>query len=929
MARKRQQIYVVPPGGYRYVNKYGFGDFMNRVAGNPDSNGNLTSGLFKGMSSGAASGLGAAAQAVGGLAGGLIGGGLESGAGSVIDGLSNVASAIPGPWGAVAGAGLKVVGGLVNRMFGSKLNKENIQAVEGNIGNMANFQTNAGDFDSLTQTIMNQPASMHFNKKFIGKDGWFSNKAKKKFNALREQQDAAAQFVNNSIDNNLENITTTQAQDLAANFAAYGGPLYMTGNGIMSPFGNRFSKGGTLEGPLHSYGADWTNGLVFVNNGNTHESNPFEGVQMGVDEQGTPNLVEEGEVIWNDYVFSNRMRVPKAVREKYRLRGKKDLTFADAVSKVQKESEERPNDPISQRGLDDILTKLAVAQESQREKMNSRRNRRLYSEGGSINIKPNKRGTFTAAATKHGMGVQEFASKVLANKEDYSPAMVKKANFARNAAKWHSDGGLLGNRYDLGSWLDGEYGGYIFPLVDNTTPYNTTPPLLEGQTFSKPSVAAPKPRVSVWDSFNNNLTVGNPIKVKKDTKDEALGAPVINWINTLYKYNGKQGDYNRLLGYMYGDNVPAEYANDPARLIADAGLAKNRHIYNSLMTAYGNPVLSSDKKQVYYTNDKGERVPDYAIGDFRRNILLNTNGELADNLGPKLPTITLPDNKSIKASASRALNTSGVYDDNDNYSSSWLTGLRYVPALGAGLNVFTDLMGWTNKPDYSNADAVLQASRGVRDVKFNPIGDYMRYTPLDRMFYLNQLNANAGASRRNILNTSGGNRGAAMAGLLASDYGTMNQVGQLARQAEEYNLGMRQKVADFNRATNMFNSEGSLKAQQANQGAAEVRMRAAQAAAQLRDAVDARVGAARSANLTNLFESIGDIGREEFTRNMINSNRGQYYTIGRDGVIHYKSSFYNQSLENQNELRKQAERDRNAYNRKRAEGGFITIKRRR
>ena len=56
---------------------------------------------------------------------------------------------------------------------------------------------------------------------------------------------------------------------------------------------------------------------------------------------------------------------------------------------------------------------------------------------GGIHIAPSKRGTFTAAATKHGMGVQEFASKVLKNKEDYSPSLVKKANFARNASKWH------------------------------------------------------------------------------------------------------------------------------------------------------------------------------------------------------------------------------------------------------------------------------------------------------------------------------------------------------------------------------------------------------------------------------------------------------------------------------------------------------------
>lgn len=48
--------------------------------------------------------------------------------------------------------------------------------------------------------------------------------------------------------------------------------------------------------------------------------------------------------------------------------------------------------------------------------------------GGSIHIAPSKRGTFTAAATKHGMGVQEFAARVLRNKENYSPSLVKKAN---------------------------------------------------------------------------------------------------------------------------------------------------------------------------------------------------------------------------------------------------------------------------------------------------------------------------------------------------------------------------------------------------------------------------------------------------------------------------------------------------------------------
>lgn len=71
---------------------------------------------------------------------------------------------------------------------------------------------------------------------------------------------------------------------------------------------------------------------------------------------------------------------------------------------------------------------------------------------GGIHIAKNKRGTFTAAATKHGQGVQEFARHVLANKDKFSSAMVKKAVFAANAKKWNKKqyGGIVeGDEYDL------------------------------------------------------------------------------------------------------------------------------------------------------------------------------------------------------------------------------------------------------------------------------------------------------------------------------------------------------------------------------------------------------------------------------------------------------------------------------------------------
>jgi hypothetical protein len=61
-----------------------------------------------------------------------------------------------------------------------------------------------------------------------------------------------------------------------------------------------------------------------------------------------------------------------------------------------------------------------------------------------IKIKPQNKGKFTDWANSHNMGVQEAASKIMANTEEYSPTLVKRANFAKNAAGWkHAMGGTL------------------------------------------------------------------------------------------------------------------------------------------------------------------------------------------------------------------------------------------------------------------------------------------------------------------------------------------------------------------------------------------------------------------------------------------------------------------------------------------------------
>lgn len=166
--------------------------------------------------------------------------------------------------------------------------------------------------------------------------------------SLNNQRQNADVLQHNAFSAQIGNIEQNKKRLALQNMAAYGGNFNVLGRG----------------GSTH--GGDWTNGLSFINNGATHEQNPNGGVQHSTDPEGTPNLVEEGEVVYKDYVFSNRIPIPEDLKMKYRL---KDMSFADAVNKLQKESEERPNDPISKRGLEMQMAELQQVQEEERERI--------------------------------------------------------------------------------------------------------------------------------------------------------------------------------------------------------------------------------------------------------------------------------------------------------------------------------------------------------------------------------------------------------------------------------------------------------------------------------------------------------------------------------------------------------------------------------
>lgn len=135
-------------------------------------------------------------------------------------------------------------------------------------------------------------------------------------------------------------------------------------------------------GFLNTHGVDWTNGLTYFNTGGSHSENPLGGILQGFDEQGIPNMVEEGEVKYNDYIYSKKEKLDKKYQENNDINDKYiDQSFAEIAEELGRESEERPNDPISKRTLEENMMRLAGAQEEK----NMDKAIKKYKRGGKLN----------------------------------------------------------------------------------------------------------------------------------------------------------------------------------------------------------------------------------------------------------------------------------------------------------------------------------------------------------------------------------------------------------------------------------------------------------------------------------------------------------------------------------------------------------------
>lgn len=857
-------------------------------------------GLGKNMANAFNSGaLSGAIGAASSMVGQGISGGLSSGVGNAMQGLSGIASAIPGPWGAVTSAGLNIVGGLVNRAFGSQINEQAVAGIRGAAEQLSNRQFDASNTADLL-TNANYDVLGKVNKSDIGKDGWFSNKVSN----LAKELTALNMYANNNAAANyagsVEKVDTMNDFNALKNQTAFGGPLMMRYTGPMSPFGKRFDTGGKIYikpenrgkftalkertgksatwfkehgtpaqkkmatfalnsrhwshdngGPLYTQGGTWDTGMTYINEGGTHEENPYEGIQVGVDPNGIPNTVEEGEVIFNDYVFSNRLKLNKGQKEYFKLGKNKEYSYADAAKKLTKEFEETPNDPISKNGRNAILQDLMMFQEEKRAKQQERRLARQFDK----------------MSTEEKMGLMEMANQYA---QQQSQEMQQPQEELQGIP--YAKGGRLVNKFVTG----GPEGQSEVPVKatqpDQKVPYSyhggPTPP-------TNPQIA------KGWDGFTTST--GIPLRTDKGYNPLYTDVRFQNFIRE---------NWNELSKWWTKDNAPDYFAigntEAPSKDQLLTASIPYKEINKGKIQLPGAPLMYDDKY------GEAHKFGQYALNKYLESLSKvpapTPTTEMGYNMKFNPTPLALPTKEVILPNPLPPL-------PDDPEEKEYPTWMREMPVWASGVGVFTDALGITNKPDYSSAKAIERAVNSKSNylpVSAAPVGQKMAYKPVDINKAISQLNANTAATRRSIIEGSLGNRTQALRGIQAVNKQHLDSFADTLTKTDVYNQGMYKDALTYNKDTDKFDSENALKAAMANQGALtnarDYSLKGLLAATELRQKEKAAAEANRSANLTNFLQGLHDIGSENMAYNQLNwANRSGVF--GNTGILDFLKGF--------------------------------------
>ena len=695
-----------------------------------------------------------------------------------------------------------------------------------------------------------------------------------------------------------------------------------------------------LGGDIQTNGSDFSNGLMHIDAGDSHENNPYDGVQLGTDSQGKPNLVEEGETIFDDYVFSKRIKADAQTKKRFHVGKNADISYADLSKKLEKESAERPNDAISQAGLEKQMHDLADEQERQKSEIQTKEAQEVFAS-----LPPDQqRAIMQQVAMEEQQAQQQQMEQPVeevpqqAEQQSANEQMVQQPveQPIAEEPQMNACGGKI-NKYDKGGDMKQRFYNLLSPYVDGG--------IHTDSDFDKWLLAQKLDRITDWDNILSNKAFMDAVSAQNPALGDAIskgydfgtyvpkannkltfdfihggwgkedydawdGSTDAAWKEAVKKGLVKKGMNSEEIGKALSQTDAYKRGSD--WLKADEG---NRLIYlQQILNSQDAPQAArdyaaryvdangwlKDAKRDYQTifedpNGTGVRnthpgtywkTPNEILrGKQTGNYVVNDDGSIEEIYGNVPKDWTNAGNYSWQDDTSdytynyykRPVASTDVTDNNGDNQEEIVPKhknekLRYAGLLGPLVGLGMQAMG-IGKPDYSRMDASVEAASGAPALaSYKPIGNYLTYNPMDIWYEQNRMDANSRATDRAILNNASP-IGTKMAGLLANGYNSQIADGDLYRKALEYNNAQKQKVAEFNRGTDQWNSEAFNKTSLAN---AEIANRNRQFKAQMqmdaarqRMAADAAWNQGIYGNVSGLFKGISDLGRENAQHNMI------------------------------------------------------------
>lgn len=707
-----------------------------------------------------------------------------------------------------------------------------------------------------------------------------------------------------------------------------------------------------LGGDMQTNGSDFSNGLMHIDAGGSHESSPYDGVQLGTDAQGKPNLVEEGETIFDDYVFSKRIKADAQTKKRFHVGKNADISYADLSKKLEKESAERPNDAISQAGLEKQMHDLADEQERQKSEMQTKEAQEVFAS-----LPPDQQ---RAIMQQIAMEEQQAQQQQMEQPTEEAPQQAEQQSVNEQIMQqpveqptveepqMNACGGKI-NKYDkggdmkkkiynaLGLYTDSDFDKWAYDKkVDRITDWEN---ILKNKQFMN-ALSGVNP--ILYDAISKGYDFGTYVPKAnnkltfdfthggwgKEDYDAWNGSTDAAWKEAVKKGLVKKGMNSEEIGKALSQTDAYKRGSDWLKADENNRLTYLQQILNSqdapqAARDYAAKYVDAngwlkDAKRDYQTifedsNGTGVRnthpgtywkTPEEMLRDKQTgNYVVNDDGSIEEIYGNVPKDWTNAGNYSWQDDKSDYIynyykrpvaSTTGTDDTKDKqeevvpvHKSTWQrTAGLFGPLVGLGMQA----MG-IGKPDFSRMDAAVEAANGAPALaSYKPIGNYLTYNPMDIWYEQNRMDANSRATDRAILNNASP-IGTKMAGLLANGYNSQIADGDLYRKALEYNDAQKQKVAEFNRGTDQWNSEAFNKTSLANADTInrdkQYRSSLTMNAASQRLASDANWYSSIYGNVNNAFKGLSDYGRENAQFNLISdmANSGIFGVMSPDSPL--------------------------------------------